>query len=419
MQGDSSPFVNPCSEGNTIEGMPDSERLVVTQSALLQLGQTEEQVAAVYSLLSAVLSLSQVRLEGRPDDADKAEIVAATQADVDAAAEGLGLAGSVLELALISRQMVTRGGQSVTAVMLTPDDAKGVLEGLAKGLYMRLFDHLVRRINESTQAPKASPADGAAAGGDGGAAERYRHIGLLDIFGFELFVHNSFEQLCINYANEKLQQKFTADMFKSSQDEYQAEGLQWDAIPFEDNAGVLELIEGSMGLLALLNEECLRPGGSDESYASKIVQMYGVPKPGAKKGEKPLLKGERLGRDKFTLTHYAAPVTYSAKGFCEKNKDSLAEDMLKALEKASVPFVRGLFPSAAAAAAAKAHAAAAAGAAAGKAPARAKRTHRSSLAVNTVGTQFKQQLAHLMASINKTRVQFVRCIKPNPQKVRE
>ena len=125
---------------------------------------------------------------------------------------------------------------------------------------MRLFNWVVRRINMSSACAEGVSVAGA--------------VNLLDIFGFEHFEHNSFEQFCINYCNEKLQQKFTQDVFATVQQEYEAEGVPWQHVDFPDNGDVLRLVESRMGILALLNEECLRPKGSDSSFCAKLHTMH-------------------------------------------------------------------------------------------------------------------------------------------------
>ncbi|CAN0505751.1 unnamed protein product, partial [Laminaria digitata] len=146
----------------------------------------------------------------------------------------------------------------------------------------RVFEWLVERINRSTAAATSAgnPGEAGGSGGAGGGGVR-RHAGealapggtvaLLDIFGFESFKINRFEQLCINYANEKLQQKFTLDVFKNVQVEYEEEGISWSHVDFSDNADVLALVESRMGVIAVLNEECVRPRGGDRSFVSKVT----------------------------------------------------------------------------------------------------------------------------------------------------
>ncbi|RHY80260.1 hypothetical protein DYB31_015970, partial [Aphanomyces astaci] len=211
---------------------------------------------------------------------------------------------------------------------------------------------------------------------------------ILDIFGFEIFDANSFEQLCINYANEKLQQKFTQDVFKSIQVEYEEEGIPWTKIEFADNMNVLELIEGRFGLLALLNEECMRPKGSDVAFTNKLSAHY---------NDNDRFELPRLKRNCFTILHYAGQVVYETSGFLVKNTDMLQRDTVLLLNRSTSPFVLSLFPQA-------------------ENPVTNRLKRSNSILGDSVGTQFKSQLNALMEDIRRTHVQYVRCIKPNATK---
>jgi len=153
---------------------------------------------------------------------------------------------------------------------------------------------------------------------DVGDSESYSIIGLLDIFGFESFEINRFEQMCINYANEKLQQKFAIDIFKNVKEEYTSEGIDLGDIQFNDNQDILNLVEGPLGLLSILNEECVRPKGNDISFVMKIY---------SKNPSKYLVK-DRFYRDyQFCIHHYAGQVVYDARNFVKKNMDTLPLDL--------------------------------------------------------------------------------------------
>jgi len=277
-----------------------------------------------------------------------------------------------------------RARDEVYKVPLKASEAGGAASGLAKELYARLFDHLVARINTSTAAPTSSVK---------------RTIALLDIFGFEMFQVNSFEQMCINFANEKLQQKFTHDVFKTVQQEYEEEGISWETITFVDNANTLSLIEARMGIISVLNEECMRPMGNDEAFTSKLTTLH-VKHPDF---SKPKLNS----RNRFTIHHYAGAVTYTTDGFLEKNKDALQEDLVVSMQSSRNELVRSLFS--------KAADEDGAAAAANDKGARKK----GSLVQATVSTKFKTQLGQLMTTIGATNVQYVRCIKPNPFKSKD
>merc|ERR1712238_354143 len=152
----------------------------------------------------------------------------------------------------------------VYKVPLNVVKARDSSDALAKEIYSNTFDWLVMTINNATSAEQ-NYVDNPNA--------NFSTIGLLDIFGFESFVVNRFEQLCINYANEKLQQKFTLDIFRSVQQEYEYEGIELEEVTFSDNADVLDLVEGRMGLISVLNEECIRPKGNDVAFVAKVYTM--------------------------------------------------------------------------------------------------------------------------------------------------
>jgi len=304
-----------------------------------------------------VASFSQATAE------DSAEAVAALEVDLRA-----------FEQALTTRSIKTRG--EVISKPLTPSGALSTRDALAKELYARLFDWLVMRICSATAAPR----------------EGSQHfVGLLDIFGFESFVINRFEQLCINYANEKLQQKFTLDVFKAVQQEYADEGIPWDRIEFKDNAPLLALIESKLGIIALLNEEGVRPKGSDESFVSKLGTVHKTD---------PAFSTPKLGKQKelqFSIRHYAGLVTYTATGWLERNKDTISDDVKNMLRGSSNQLIAEVFaePS-------EENASGTDGKAKGSA--------------NTLATKFKASLAQLMETIGQTSTQYVRCIKPNKKK---
>eukprot|EP00439_Symbiodinium_sp_Y106_P054996 s2168_g7.t1 len=259
--------------------------------------------------------------------------------------------GTVSALALLSidgeKQALThrtlRMRNEKVVKQLPPSSATGNRDALAKEIYARVFDWLVEQICQATGAPPERAIS-------------------FDIFGFESFAINRFEQLCINYANEKLQQKFTHDVFKAVQQEYTAEacmqqGIPWDRIEFKDNAPILALIESKLGIVAMLNEECVRPKGSNENFVSKLLSVhkedaaFSVPKLG------------KMRKLQFSIRHYAGEVMYTAEGWLDRNNDTESK---------------------------------------------AKR--------DTVVTKFKTSLSQLMETIGQTNTQYVRCIKPNQNK---
>ncbi|KAG6615516.1 myosin-like protein [Phytophthora cinnamomi] len=312
-----------------LDGQTDLERYQVTRDALTTIGLSDKEQNELFSALCGILRLGQldfVPLESNKDDASQAVAAASASEsltaeqieqqknEIEQCAKLLGVEVAALSKQLCSRTVKAR--QEVYCVPLSALHAGNNRDALAKEIYARVFGYLVRRVNYSI----SNSADRAA------STPSYLHIDLLDIFGFESFEHNSFEQFCINFANEKLQQKFTLDVFKTVQEEYQQEGVAWEFVKYRDNQDMLDLLENSMGVMALLNEECVRPMGSDLSFVSKLVSL---------RESHPRLERARLSQMHFMLHHYAGPVTYDAEGFVEKNKDSLQTDLLELLGTSS------------------------------------------------------------------------------------
>ncbi|OQR89449.1 myosin-like protein [Achlya hypogyna] len=348
-----------------IEGVSDAEHFAKTKTALSRLGLPVATQAVLFQALAGILHLGQLVLEPKGDD--MSTISHGSTGALVAVAKLLGVETTAITRAICSRTV--RTSTDTIQVYLKKDEAEGCRDALAKGLYASIFEWLVATINGSLENDTAMA----------------HHIGVLDIFGFEHFQTNSFEQFCINYANEKLQQKFTQDVFKTVQLEYEDEGIQWAHIAFVDNANVLAVIESKLGLISLLDDEVMRPKGNEESFVAKAATLH-------KDDVNPVIEFPKTSRHHFTILHYAAPVTYSVVGFLDKHKDALLPDLADLVRSSAVPFVASLFPKAA-----------------------APRPGRS-LNMATVGMQFKASLADLMATIQATHVQYIRCIKPNAVK---
>lgn len=401
----------------SLDGQSDLERYQVTRDALTTIGLSDNEQDELFHALCGILRLGQLdfvplesnkndasqpmaSLSGANKDAAQQEEIANQKREIEKCAKLLGVEVATLSQQLCSRSVKAR--QEVYCVPLSTLQASNNRHALAKELYARVFAYLVRRVNYSIS---DSPFGSA-------SAPSYLHIDLLDIFGFESFQRNSFEQFCINFANEKLQQKFTQDVFKTVQEEYQQEAIAWEFITYRDNQDMLDLLENSMGLMALLNEECVRPKGSDLSFASKIVSLH---------ESNPRLEKARLSNTQFVLHHYAGAVTYDAEGFVEKNKDSLQSDLLELLATSSNALIALMFGARASTAfltdadLAAAHAASMMGDdGSGRRSTLGRKT--SSFMQETVSYKFKAQLALLMSDISSTEVHYVRCIKPNSSK---
>lgn len=392
MTAEDFPIIKPQAESaNVSEGMRDGQRFTETVSCLETMGVSVNDQQSIFKVVAAILHLSRLQFASIPDNDEGSQLLneAANMSTRSIIARLLEFPEEDLENALCKRQMSLSAVTETYQVPLNLQQAQGARTALSVALYSHLFGWLIHRVNMSTSAAAADVAN---------------KICILDIFGFEIFEKNSFEQLCINYANEKLQQKFTQDVFKSIQQEYEDEGIPWTRIEFADNANVLSLIEGRFGVLSLLNEECMRPKGSDAAFANKLKAHY---------NDNDRFESPRFARDAFVIKHYAGPVQYDSNGFLLKNTDALQNDLLVLIGKSKSSFVQKLFPEEQLGDALTGLPGRGSIAAS---PARPALKRRTSIIADTVGTQFKSQLNGLMEDIRRTNVHYIRCVKPNGQK---
>mmetsp|Transcript_5283 Transcript_5283/g.18772 ORF Transcript_5283/g.18772 Transcript_5283/m.18772 type:complete len:1168 (+) Transcript_5283:321-3824(+) len=354
-------------------GVDDAGDAAAVAFALDQLGfDAEAETQGAFSLAAGVLRLGDVAFVAGPDGE---AVNAATEPLADAAAL-LGVDdASKLGEALLNKAIDVRGLRTLSPQ--SPEQARAAADALAKSVYGKIFDWLVRRIN-------------AAVSGDANAAEygaKERFIGILDIFGFEIFEKNSFEQTCINYANEKLQQHFNAHTFRDEEALYRHEGIAFQSVPFIDNGPVLDLLEKKPdGLLLALDDEVVAPQGSNAKWLARCDRVHAAKKTLWKCDA----RGGKDGEGTFTVSHYAGDVEYSAAGFCDKNSDPLGRALydVMALQAPVLPLTKALFPPL------------------GENPRRTP----------TIAGQFRRQLAALMVVVNATRPLYVRCVKPNAAK---
>ncbi len=285
----------------------------------------------------------------------------------------MGVDQGIIEKALTFRTIYAP--KESYSVPLRVGAAKDSCDAFAKEIYQQTFDWLVRSINDATCAEKNYD--------DAINVDQYGHIGLLDIFGFESV--NRFEQFCINYANEKLQSKYNLDIFSSVQEEYTYEGINMPQVSFSDNSDVVTLIEGRMGLVSMLNEECLRPHGNDASFVSKMKKIN--------QDIASLVQNPLHSPTQFAIIHYAAEVVYDATQFVQKNTDMLPQDLSECASQSANSLIRDNFN--------------------GDTTESATAKGRSKLSVSS---KFRSQLTSLMTSISETKTRYIRCIKPNPEK---
>ncbi|XP_077250914.1 myosin-8-like isoform X2 [Tasmannia lanceolata] len=345
-----------------LDGLDDSKEYLATRRAMDVVGINYNEQDAIFRVVAAILHLGNIEFsKGKEIDSSEPK-------DEDSwfhlrtAAELFMCDVKALEDSLCKRVIATRD-ETITK-SLDPESATQSRDALAKTVYSRLFDWLVTKINSSIgQDPDSKCL-----------------IGVLDIYGFESFKTNSFEQFCINLTNEKLQQHFNQHVFKMEQEEYTKEEIDWSYIEFIDNQDVLDLIEKKPGgIVALLDEACMFPRSTHETFAQKLYQMF----KNHKRFSKP-----KLSRTDFTICHYAGDVTYQTELFLDKNKDYVVAEHQALLCASSCPFVSGLFP-----------------------PSSEESSKSSKF--SSIGSRFKQQLQALLETLSSTEPHYIRCVKPN------
>ncbi|NXJ73389.1 MYO19 protein, partial [Trogon melanurus] len=365
-------------EGAYYHWLPNSERNLdedcfeVTRDAMFHLGIDRSTQNNIFKVLSGLLHLGNVQFSNPVDESQPCELEDKAKGFVKTAGDLLKIPVEELLESLRIRIITAGKQQQVFKKPCSRAECETRRDCLAKVIYAKLFDWLVLVINESIYADPSVWTS---------------FIGLLDVYGFEAFPENNLEQLCINYANEKLQQHFVAHYLKAQQEEYAAEGLQWSFINYQDNQTCLDLIEGSpLSIFSLLNEECRlnRPSNAD-LFQTRI--------------ENSLSNNQCLSRNKFSkkpnfiISHYAGKVCYQLAAMVEKNKDPIPPELIHVLQNSRDPLLQKLFP------------------VTERNQNNIKTQNRA--AVVTVVSKFKGSLEHLMQILNKTTPHYIRCIKPN------
>uniref|UniRef100_A0A8C2BFP7 Slow myosin heavy chain 1 n=1 Tax=Cyprinus carpio TaxID=7962 RepID=A0A8C2BFP7_CYPCA len=308
------------SQGETqVTSIDDAEELIATDEAFDVLGFTAEEKAGIYKLTGAVMHYGNMKFKQKQRE-EQAEADGTEDADKVAYLMGLNSADLIKGLChprvKVGNEWVTKG-QSVQQVYYS-------IGALAKSVYEKMFLWMVVRINQSLDTKQP----------------RQYFIGVLDIAGFEIFDFNTFEQLCINFTNEKLQQFFNHHMFVLEQEEYKKEGIEWEFIDFGmDLAACIELIEKPMGIMSILEEECMFPKASDATFKAKLYDNH--------LGKNPTFQKPRIVKGKpeahFSLVHYAGIVDYNISNWLVKNKDPLNETVVGLFQKSTVKLLSFLF----------------------------------------------------------------------------
>ncbi|XP_055375629.1 myosin-VIIa-like, partial [Condylostylus longicornis] len=356
--------------GNVIcEGRDDAKELTDIRSALQVLAFREEEVWNIFRLLAAILHLGNLKIKGTvTQNMDSSEINDNT--NVTRIANFLGMQKHSLCEALTKKTLFVQGERVITS--LSKDAAIDGRDAFVKAIYGRIFLRIVDKINETIFK-------------DVHNNKKFQSIGVLDIFGFENFHSNSFEQLCINYANENLQQFFVKHIFKLEQAEYQNEGINWKMIDFVDNQNILDLIGlKTLNIMSLIDEETKFPKGTDYTLLEKLHSTHGT---------KTIYKKPKSSNDHiFGIQHYAGTVYYNPKGFLEKNRDSFSLDLKELISKTTNPYLLEIFEN-------------------------DKSALDTTKKAVTLSFQFRSSLDLLMKTLLACHPSFVRCIKPNENKM--
>ncbi|KAM9365351.1 unconventional myosin-Ib isoform 2-T3 [Pholidichthys leucotaenia] len=361
-----------------VNGLDDTANFRTVRNAMQVVGFMEDEVQSVMELVAAVLKLGNIEFKPESRQTGTEESRIKDKNDLKEMCEVLGIEQLVLERAFSYRTVEARLDKVSTN--LNVSQAYYARDALAKNLYSRLFTWLVTRINESIQAQTKA---------------RHKVMGVLDIYGFEIFEDNSFEQFIINYCNEKLQQLFIELTLREEQEEYIREGIEWTNIDYFNNAVICDLIENNQnGILAMLDEECLRPGSvTDETFLDKLNTICAEHQHFESRLSKnsKFLTDHSLPHNCFRIQHYAGKVLYHVEGFVDKNNDLLYRDLSQAMYKANHSLVKQLFPEG------------------NPAKVNLKRPP-------TAGSQFKASVGTLMKNLHTKNPNYIRCIKPNDKK---
>ncbi|XP_075968108.1 myosin VIIAa [Anarhichas minor] len=353
------------------DGRDDMKEYSNIRSAMKVLMFTDKENWEITKLLAAILHMGNLRYEARTyDNLDACEVVRSPH--LTTAATLLEVDGKDLMNCLTSRTLITRG--ETVSTPLSMEQALDVRDAFVKGIYGRLFVWIVEKINAAIYKPMPSQPK----------ALR-RSIGLLDIFGFENFTVNSFEQLCINFANENLQQFFVRHVFKLEQEEYNLENINWQHIEFTDNQDALDMIAiKPMNIISLIDEESRFPKGTDTTMLNKLNHQH--------KLNTYYIPPKNNHETQFGIQHFAGVVYYETRGFLEKNRDTLYGDIIQLVHSSKNKFIKQIFQADVAMGA---------------------ETRKRS---PTLSSQFKRSLELLMRTLSVCQPFFVRCIKPNEYK---
>jgi myosin heavy subunit len=357
----------------TVDSINDNEEMRTMEESFVVLGFSDDEKMSLYKCTAAVMHFGELKFKQRPRE-EQAEADGTAEAEKVAFLLGLNCSDMLKSLVTprvkVGTEYVTKGQSK--------DQVVYAVAALSKAIYAKMFASLVARVNKTLDTK----------------AKRQYFIGVLDIAGFEIFEFNTFEQLCINYTNERLQQFFNHHMFVLEQEEYKKEGIQWEFIDFGmDLQLCIDLIEKPMGILSILEEECMFPKASDKTFLAKLYENH---EKKSKNFGKPKPQKNAKYEPHFEVYHYAGTVQYNINGWLDKNKDPIQECVVQLMQASKEHLVSALF----------------------KDPedeGGTKKKKKGS-AYQTISATHREQLAKLMSILYHTHPSFVRCLIPNEQK---
>jgi len=361
-------YYHYCNQGGSpkVDTIDDKEEFAEMMQAMTTMGLSSQEQHEVLRIVAGILWLGNVTFQN--DAKDAAQIVDANVLQM--AAYLFQMDPEMMKKALTHRTITTGGGrggrESTYAVPLDVEGAVYARDAFAKATYSRMFNYLVAKINVALGFQNA----------------KYEMLGILDIYGFEIFDNNGFEQLCINYVNERLQQIFINLTLKEEQEEYGREGIPWEDIDFFNNKICCDLIDAKknpIGIFTLLDDTCNFPKGTDEKFLQKMSEHH---------GSHAHWKG--AGAQAFTVKHYAGDVTYNINGFCDKNKDLLYNDLVNLALCTESKLIPTLYPE--------------------------SRQAQDKRRPTTCSFKIKESIQQLVTALSLCHPHYIRCIKPNDKK---
>ncbi|GAB7345865.1 hypothetical protein MBLNU457_4114t1 [Dothideomycetes sp. NU457] len=364
---------------DTISGVSDDSEWNSLIEAFHVMGFSENDQKTIIQTVAAILHLGNITVAKESLRADQAALSGDAMDAVYKFCSLVGIPPEPFVKGLLHPRV--KAGREWVEKVQTPEQVRLSIDALAKGMYERSFGDLVTRINKQLDR-------------GGSSSDDTHFIGVLDIAGFEIFETNSFEQLCINYTNEKLQQFFNHHMFVLEQEEYAREQIEWKFIDFgRDLQPTIDLIEltNPIGIFSCLDEDSVMPKATDKSFTEKLNSLWDRKNPKYRKS---------LLTQGFMLTHYAADVDYSTEGWLEKNKDPMNDNVTRLLAASTNKHVAGLFADCAEV----------------EDDMSGGRSRVKKGLFRTVAQRHKEQLNNLMTQLHSTHPHFVRCILPNHKK---